>query len=90
MTVQQDGYVGRNDRDVLDRAAALGRMIFTNDTDFLQEATRHIAAGSLFAGIIYAHPLRVSIGQCVLDLELLAAAGTADELIGRVTYLPLQ
>jgi hypothetical protein len=42
------------------------------------------------AGIVYAHQLDVSIGQCVIDLELIAKASDSDEWINRIEYLPLK
>jgi len=32
----------------------------------------------------------VSIGQCVVDLELIAKASDSDDWINRIEYLPLQ
>ncbi len=42
-----------------------------------------------FAGVVYAHQLRVSIGQCAADLELIAKATDPDEWTNRVMFLPL-
>jgi hypothetical protein len=41
-------------------------------------------------GVIYAHQLRVSIGQCVTDLTTLAQQGEPDQFVDRVRYLPLR
>ena len=54
------------------RATALGRILFTRDDDLLREGALRQKRGESFAGIIYAHQLDVSIGQCVIDLELVA------------------
>lgn len=84
-----DGYAGKADRLVLDRAGDLGRIAFARDDDFLREATRRQQIGQRFAGVIYARKERVSIGQCVADLELLALAGDPEDFATRVYYLPL-
>jgi len=42
-----------------------------------------------FIGVVYAHKLRVSVGDCIRDLEIIAKAGRLDELANRVQYLPL-
>jgi hypothetical protein len=42
-----------------------------------------------FAGVVYAHQLRVSIGTCVHELELIAKVADAEDLADRVEYLPL-
>lgn len=39
-------------------------------------------------GIIYAHQLRITIGQMIADLELIARASEAEEWRGRIEYLP--
>ena len=51
---------------------------------------RRQQAGEHFAGIVYAHQLRVTIGQCVNDLELLAGVCDPQELADRVHFLPLR
>jgi hypothetical protein len=42
-----------------------------------------------FSGIVYAHQLRVTIGQMVEDLELITKAASRDEWRGRIEYLPI-
>jgi hypothetical protein len=39
--------------------------------------------------VIYAHQLRVTIGVCVRDLELIARAAEPQDLANRVEFLPL-
>jgi hypothetical protein len=74
---------------LLDRAAALGRVLFTQDADLLREATRRLTEGIPFSGVIYAHQLGVPIGVCVRDLELIAKASDPDDLRDQVTHLLL-
>ena len=45
LTAQEDGTARLSDPDLLDRATALGRVVFTQDEDFLAEAARRQAAG---------------------------------------------
>jgi predicted nuclease of predicted toxin-antitoxin system len=89
LTAQEDGTDQVSDPDLLDRATALGRVVFTRDEDFLREGARRQQSGESFAGIIYAHQLYVSIGQCVQDLELLAKVYEPEDMADRVDYLPL-
>ena len=56
---------------------------------YIAEAARRQRAGEFFAGVVYAHQLNVTIGQCVNDLEIIAKAGNPDDLANRVEYLPL-
>ena len=89
MTALEDGAHERDDPALLDRADELGRVLFTQDDDLLAEAARRQRAGEAFAGVIYVHQLRVSIGSCIRDLELVAKAGEPEDLIQQVLFLPL-
>jgi hypothetical protein len=42
-----------------------------------------------FLGVIYAHKLKVSVGNCIQDLEIIAQSANSEELANRVQYLPL-
>ena len=88
LTAQEDGAARFLDPDLLDRAA-LGRIVFTRDSDFLAEGVRRHRSGIPFATIVYAHQQYVSIGRCVEDLEIVARASTPDEATGQIIYLPL-
>lgn len=90
LTAQEDGSREEEDAVLLDRSTKLGRILFTRDDDLLREGALRRMRGEAFAGIIYAHQLDVSIGQCVIDLELVAKASEADEWINRIEYLPLK
>ena len=89
ITAYEDGASEWDDPDLLDRAGELGRVLFTQDNDLLAEAAIRQKEGIPFSGVIYAHPLRVSIGACVRDLEIIAQAGEPEDLMGRVQFLPL-
>ncbi len=86
LTAFEDGASAFADVALLDRATALGRVLFTRDDDLLREATRRQIVGIAFGGIVYAHQLHVSVGQAIHDLELLALAGSKDDLEGQVIY----
>jgi hypothetical protein len=89
VTAQEDGAARLPDPELLDRATALGRVLFSQDADLLVEATRRQRAGIAFAGVLYAHQQRMTVGQCVHDLLLIAQAGEPADFADRVTYLPL-
>ena len=90
LTAQEDGAAELEDGPLLDRVGSLGRALFTRDEDFLAEADHRQGRGGTFAGVIYGHQLRVGIGQCIADLELIAKACDPSELAGRVWHLPLR
>ena len=89
ITAYEDGASEMDDSELLDRAGELGRVLFTQDDDLLAEAAKRQREGILFRGVIYAHQLRVSIGTCVHDLEIIAKAGEPEDLSNRVQFLPL-
>ena len=90
LTSEEDGTREFSDSDLLDRATSLGRVLFTRDGDLLAEGAMRQRSGVTFSGVIYAHQLLVTIGQCVADLELIAKVGNPTEWVNRVDYLPLK
>jgi hypothetical protein len=90
ITAQMDGASRLPDKALLDRASELGRVVFTRDDDFLAEATARQRRDVYFAGIIYAHQLRLTIGRCVKDLEVIARCGEPVEMANTVLHLPLR
>lgn len=89
ITAYEDGASELEDAALLDRAGELGRVLFTRDDDLLAEATKRQRDGIPFHGVIYAHQLRVSIGRCVQDLEIIAKAGEPEDLMNGIMFLPL-
>ena len=89
ITAQDDGRDDQEDELLLERATELGRVIFTQDADFLELADAWHNHGIEFSGIVYGHQLRVSLGQCVRDLELIAKVYEPGDMTNRVEYLPL-
>jgi multidrug efflux pump subunit AcrA (membrane-fusion protein) len=90
LRAQDDDAAQLSDAQLLDRATRQGCVLFTLDQDLLREAARRRQAGQPFAGVVYAHPLKVSIGQCIEDLELLAKVSKPEDLANQVEYLPLK
>lgn len=89
LTAHEDGTDELRDNELLDRASELGRVLFTQDDDLLREATDRQREGRPFAGVIFAHQLRVSPGDCVRDLEIVAKAGEPEDLADETPFLPL-
>jgi uncharacterized protein DUF5615 len=89
ITAQEDGNGDLADPALLDRATVLQRALFTFDEDLLAEAKRRQAEHIPFAGVIFARPLRVPIGTCIHDLEIIAKAADLEDMANRVEYLPL-
>lgn len=89
LTAQEDIATRLPDPALLDRAMQRQRVLFSQDEDLLAEATRRQRTGVLFDGVIYAHQLRVNIGRCIQDLELIAKATDPADWRNAVEYLPL-
>ena len=90
LTAQEDQADRLDDPELLDRALALGRVLFSQDDDLLVEATRRQRIGRPFAGLVYAHQQSITVHQCIEHLELLAKACEPMELENRVVFLPLR
>lgn len=89
LTAQEDGRQRERDAALLDRATELNRPMCSFDADMLREAAERLRHAVPFAGLIFAHPARISVGQCIRDLELVANAADPSDLANQVVYLPL-
>ena len=89
LTAYEDRSHELSDSDLLDRAHELRRILFTQDDDLLLEASTRHKKGIPFSGIVYAHQLRVSIGKCIADLELMANVGEIRDIENNIFFLPL-
>jgi predicted nuclease of predicted toxin-antitoxin system len=90
LTAQEDERRRLVDPLLLDRAAELGRVMFSFDDDMLAEAARRQRGGVYFAGLVHVRPMRIGVGECVRDLELLAKVYVPEEMENKVEYLPLR
>lgn len=90
LTAQEDGTATLADPLLLDRATELGGVLFTHDDDLLHEAARRQRLGETFTGVVYAHQLNITVGECVSELELIAMLTDPEEWAGRIEYLPLK
>jgi uncharacterized protein with PIN domain len=82
LTVREAGLLGASDEEHLKRALAEGRVLFTQDDDFL----RLHAAGVEHAGIAYASQ-QASVGEVIRRLMLIHDVLEADEMKGNVEYV---
>ncbi len=89
LTAIEDGAATLDDDELLERALVQGRVIFTQDIRFKALAEDWQRQGRHFAGLLFGHQLRGTIGQFVRDLELIAQASEPDEWLNTVEHLPL-
>ena len=89
LTSQEDQTDRFDDSALLDRATELGRVLFSMDKDLRREAAIRQRSGKRFSGVVAADELRITIGQCVDDLELIAKIYDPQGIQNRLEYLPL-
>ena len=68
LTAREDGADRFPDSALLDRSGVRARVLFSQDADLLREASERQRSSAWFVGLIYAHQLNTTIGQCVEDL----------------------
>jgi predicted nuclease of predicted toxin-antitoxin system len=89
ITAQEDSATILDDDALLDRATAIGRVLFSMDTDLRREAVLRQRSGKNFSGVIAADQMGITIGQCIADLELIATVYDPEDIANRLEYLPL-
>jgi hypothetical protein len=82
LTVHEAGLRGATDEAQLTFATNTGRVVVTQDTDFL---SLH-ATGLAHAGIVYASP-RMSIGDIIRGLMLVRDVLTPEDMASHVEFL---
>jgi hypothetical protein len=82
LSVPEAAMLGARDEEQLARAQAEGRVIFTQDEDFL----RLHAAGAAHAGIVYAAP-QMLIGEIIRGLMLVYELLDSEDMQGHVEFL---
>jgi hypothetical protein len=89
LRVQDDGFNNTADPIILDHCLTLGRIMVTQDTDFLAEVARRQVVGEVFATVVFFPQEGIPTGRIIADLEYLAVAALPDDLTSDLHYLPL-
>jgi hypothetical protein len=82
VTVQELGLQAADDKRHLERAAAEGRVVFTQDADFL----RLHAVGVFHRGVVYASQ-QTPVPHILRSLMLIHDVLTSDDMIRHVEFL---
>lgn len=90
LTAYEDGFDRAADEAILERATALGRVVYTHDEDYLEIAHRWQRMAKAFAGIVFCEMGGLSVGRQIEYLELIAEAAQPKELANAVQFIPLQ
>jgi predicted nuclease of predicted toxin-antitoxin system len=88
LTAQEDGAATFPDDLLLDRAAELNRILFTQDEDFLVEVAARRKSNRPHATVVYGHQFE-PIGVCVSDLEIILKSLLPQERVGCFLRIPL-
>jgi hypothetical protein len=89
LMAQEDRTGQLGDDLLLEHSSRLGRPIVSHDIRFHAMAENWQRLGRPFCGLIFAHPMQVSIGQSVRDLELIAKATDTQDWVSAVVRLPI-
>jgi predicted nuclease of predicted toxin-antitoxin system len=89
LTAIEDNARQLTDAEILQRAHDLGRVVVTQNIRFRALAEAWQKKGRPFSGLVFAHQLRITIGQFVSDLSLIAEVTTPEEWRNTVEHLPL-
>jgi predicted nuclease of predicted toxin-antitoxin system len=82
-TTPEAGLLGATDTEQLAYALAQGRVIFSQDDDFLVLASQ----GAEHAGLAYCRQQSRSIGEIIQALELIWEVYEPDEMRNRVEFI---
>ena len=82
-TAKELGSLGKSDEFHLKKANELNAVILTHDADFIKLA----AKGYKHKGIIYVHPQKVTISECIRKVELLTQVLTDEEMENHIEFL---
>ncbi len=89
LTSQEDNTSQLSDDKLLERATLLNRVFFTFDSDLLHIASRFLTDNKEFSGLVFAHPVEITIGQCIQDLEIISQVLEFEEMKSQIVFLPL-
>ena len=89
LTAQDDAAVQFPDGQLLERALNLERVLFTHDIRFKALAEDWQRQRKPFGGLVWGHPMRLTLGRMVSDLELIAKATDPADWQSTIEYLPL-
>ena len=87
ISARDTGDLGGSDEFHLRRASELEAVILTHDVDFLKIAHQWHQDGKGHKGILYAHPLDLSPGECIRMVELVTQVLTEEEMKNHIEFL---
>jgi predicted nuclease of predicted toxin-antitoxin system len=89
LTADDDGRRDLEDELILARATELGRILFTMDTDFQAISEAWQSLGRPYAGIVFAHQMKITYGDAIRDVESLAQLFEPADVANQFIRLPI-
>jgi predicted nuclease of predicted toxin-antitoxin system len=90
LTAREDGRATAKDEELLARATALDRVLFSQDDDLLAISVGWLRLGRPFSGLVYAHQLKATVGQLIRDLELVAKTSDPTDMRNQIQFIPFR
>lgn len=87
VTAADENLLGAADEEHLERAEALGRIIVTNDQDFLRLASARVEDASGFGGLVFVLP-ETRVGEAVAGIFLLTTILEPLDMANRIEWVP--
>jgi predicted nuclease of predicted toxin-antitoxin system len=81
-SAKEIGKLGLTDEQQINVATTHKAIIFTHDTDFLRMASKRE-----HPGIIYVHQQKLSIGECIKRLKVIAESKSLEEMCNQIIFL---
>lgn len=85
----EDGTEQLNDPDLWLRATNLGRIVVTQDQDFLAIAQWNSDEEQPHPGLVFCHSSKMALSKLADDLDLIAQAMSPDEFISTIVWVPM-
>ena len=76
------GKLGLTDEEQVKTAIQNQAVVFTHDADFIK-----ISINKSHSGIIYVHQQKLTIGECIKKLKLMAETKTPQEMANQIVFL---
>ena len=86
-SVQEAGKSGLPDETQLQYAKSIGAILITRDTDFLILCEQWKQQGISFPGLLFIPSKRISIGDCIREIELLGCMLNSENMLNHIEFL---
>ncbi len=86
VTAHELNLLGASDEVHLERASASGRVIVTQDSDFLRLANEFLTAGREFPGVIHCRP-GIPVGEAIRQIQEIALTRDPASMVNQIAWV---